>query len=145
MKRINVTNAMKLIKKFKVLLIGESVKAFKESNSGLPLSAFCNNKKIYNEDNALGNRREGSGRNLKLNENLTGFILGVFFKDRKETLTSLVKILNDNFGVKVSEKTINRVLHAHDIEWTKPILRSKFDERIKKSRIEFLQILPLYC
>ena len=52
-------------------------------------------------------------------------------------MASLVKILNDNFGVKVIEKTINRVLHAYDIEWTKPILRSKFDERIKKSRIEF--------
>ena len=26
------------------------------------------------------------------------FILGVLFKDRKETLASLVKILNDNFG-----------------------------------------------
>ena len=52
-------------------------------------------------------------------------------------LAFLVKILNDNFGVKVSEKTINRVLHAHDIEWTKPVLRPKFDERIKKSRIEF--------
>ena len=42
----------------------------------------------------------------------------------------------DNFGVKVNEKIINRVLHAHDIERTKPILRPKFDERIKKSRTE---------
>ena len=50
--------------------------------------------------------------------------------------SSLVKLLNDNFGVKVSEKTIKRVLNAHDIEWTKPILR-KNDESIKKSRIEF--------
>ena len=79
----------------------------------------------------------GVRRNPKLNENLIGFILGVLFKDRKETLASLAKILNDNFGVKVSEKIINKVLHAHDIEWTKPILRPKFDERIKKSRIEF--------
>ena len=45
--------------------------------------------------------------------------------------------MNDNFGVKVSENTINKVLHAHDIEWTKPILRPKSDERIKKSRIKF--------
>ena len=97
-------------------------KAFKESNSGLSLSAFFKKKKIYNEDNSLANRREGSGKNPKLNEKLIGFILGVLFKDRKETLASLAKILNDNFGVKVSEKTINRVLHAHDIEWTKPIL-----------------------
>ena len=112
-------------------------KAFKESNSGLSLSAFYKKKKIYNEDNSLANRREGSGRNPKLNEKLIGLILGVLFKDRKETLASLAKILNDNFGVKVSEKTINRVLHAHDIEWTKPILKPKFDERIQKSRIEF--------
>ena len=59
----------------------------------------------------------GSARNPKLNENLIGFILGVLLKDRKETLASLVKILNNNFGVKVSEKAINRVLHARDIEW----------------------------
>ena len=45
--------------------------------------------------------------------------------------------MNNNFGIKVSEKTINSVLDAHDIEWTKPILIPKFDERIKKSRIEF--------
>ena len=45
--------------------------------------------------------------------------------------------MNDSFWVKVIEKTINRVLHAHDIEWTKPILIPNFDERIKKSRIEF--------
>ena len=45
--------------------------------------------------------------------------------------------MNDNFEVKVSEKIIDRVLHAHDIEWTKPILKLKFDERIKKSGIEF--------
>ena len=37
----------------------------------------------------------------------------------------------------MSEKTINRVLHAHDIEWTKTILRPKFNERIKKIRIKF--------
>ena len=66
-----------------------------------------------------------------------GIIFGVLFKDRKETLASLIKILNDNFGVKVSENIINRVLHAHNIEWTKLILRPKFDEKIKKSRIEF--------
>ena len=130
---------MKLIKRFKSLLIRESViiKYFKESNSELSLFAFYNKKKIYDEDNALGNRRKGSGRNLKLNEKLIWFIFGILFKDRKQRLTSLVKILNDNFGVKASEKTINRVLHAHDIEWTKPILIPKFDERIKKSRIEF--------
>ena len=116
---------------------GSVLKEFKESNSGLSLSAFYKKKKIYNEDNVLANRREGSGRNPKLNEKLIGFILGVLFKERKETLASLVKILNDNFGVEVSEKTINKVLHAHDIEWTKSILRPKFDERIKKSRIEF--------
>ena len=52
-------------------------------------------------------------------------------------LASLVKKLNDNFGVKVSEKTINKVLYEHDIVWTKPILRPKFDERIKKSKFEF--------
>ena len=76
-------------------------------------------------------------RNSKLNENLIEFILGVLFKDIKETLVSLVKILNNNFRVKVSEKTKNRVLHSHDIEWTKLILRPKFDEKIKKSKIEF--------
>ena len=70
-------------------------------------------------------------------KNLIGFILGILFKDIEETLTSLVKILNDNFGVEVSKKIIKRVLHAHDIEWTKPILRPNFDERIKKSRIKF--------
>ena len=48
-------------------------------------------------------------------------MLGFLFKDKNETLASLLKILNDNFGLKVSEKTINRVLHAHSIEWTKPI------------------------
>ena len=52
-------------------------------------------------------------------------------------MASLVKILNDNFGVKASKKTINSILHAHDIEWTKPIMRPKFDERIKKINIEF--------
>ena len=31
------------------------------------------------------------------NGDLIGFILGVLFKDREETLASLVKILNDNF------------------------------------------------
>ena len=46
------------------------------------------------------NKREGSGRNPKLNEKLIGFILSVLFKDRKEKLASLVKILNENFGVK---------------------------------------------
>ena len=112
-------------------------KAFKQSNSGLSLSTFYKKKKIYNEDNAFANRREESGRNPKLNEKLIGFILVVLFKDRKQTLASLVKILNDNFGVKVSEKTINKVLHAHNNEWTKPILIPKFDERMKKSRIEF--------
>ena len=77
----------------------------------------------------------GSGENLILHEKLIGFILGFYSKNIKETLASLVKILNDNFEGKVSEKTTNRVLHAHDIEWTKPILRPKFDERNKKSRI----------
>ena len=52
---------------------------------------------MKNEDNALGKRNEGSGWNSKLNKNLVGFILGVLFKDRKQTLGSLVKILNDNF------------------------------------------------
>ena len=33
--------------------------AFKESNSGLSLSAFCRKRKIYDEDNALANRSEG--------------------------------------------------------------------------------------
>ena len=42
-------------------------KAFKESNSGLSLSAFYKKKKIFNEDNPLGNKREGSLRNPKLN------------------------------------------------------------------------------
>ena len=66
--RINETNVMKLIKKFEALLIEElSFKAFRESNSGLSLSAFYKKKKIYNEDNALGNRRERSGKNPKLN------------------------------------------------------------------------------
>ena len=78
-------------------------KAFKESNSGLSLSAFYKEKNIYNEENAIGNRREGSGRNPKLNEKLIRFILGVLFKDRKEMLASLVKILNDHFGEKVSK------------------------------------------
>ena len=63
--------------------------------------------------------------------------MAFYSKIKKETLSSLFKILNDNFRVKVSEKTKNRILHAHDIEWTKPILRPKFDEKIKKSRIEF--------
>ena len=91
-------------------------KAFKESNSGLSLSAFYKKKKIYNEDNALANRHEGQRRNPKLNQKLIGFILDFLFKDIKQTLAFLVKILNDNFGVKVSEKTISRVLHVHDIE-----------------------------
>ena len=60
-----------------------------------------------------------------------------FIQIRKETLASLVKILNDNFWVKVSEKTINRILQAHDIEWAKPIFRPKIDKRIQKSKIEF--------
>ena len=60
-----------------------------------------------------------------------------FIQIRKETLASLVKILKNYFGVKVSEKTINRILQAHDIEWAKPIFRPKIDERIQKSRIEF--------
>ena len=81
----------------------------------------------------------GLARNPKLNKKLIGFILGFLFKDRKQTLASLVKILNDSFGVKVSEKTISIALHAHDIEWTKPILRPKFDERIKKSSINFFK------
>ena len=34
-------------------------KAFKESNSGLSLSALQDKEKIYNEDNALGNWCEG--------------------------------------------------------------------------------------
>ena len=48
-----------------------------------------------------------------------------------------MKILNDNFEVKVSEKTTNRVLQAHDIEWIILISRPRFYERIKKSRIKF--------
>ena len=35
-------------------------KAFKQSNSGLSLSAFYKKKKICNEDNSLASRREGS-------------------------------------------------------------------------------------
>ena len=130
---------MKLIKKFKALFYGGIIpfKALKESNSWLSLSAFYKKKKIYYEDNALGNGLEGSGMKQILNEKLIWFILGILFKDKKEKLASLVKKLNNNFGVKVSEKTINKVLHAHDIEWTKPILRPKFDERIKKILIEF--------
>ena len=65
------------------------------------------------------------------------FILDVLLKDSKEMLASLVKILNYNFRVKVYENTISKVLHAHDIEWAKLVLRPKFDERIKKSWIEF--------
>ena len=77
---------MKLIKKFKALLMGnQSLKAFKDSNSGLSLSAFYKKKK-YNEDNAIGNKREGSERNPKLNENLIGFLLGVLFKEKMKLL-----------------------------------------------------------
>ena len=138
MRRINVTNAIKLIKKFKAILIRESVliKHLRNPIQDYPYLLFTRKIK-YNEDNALVNRREGSVRNPKQNEKLIGFILGVLFKDKKETLASLIKILNNNFGAKVSEKTINRVLHAHNIELSKLILRPKFDERIKKSRIEF--------
>ena len=108
---------MKLIKKFKAHLMGESVliKHLRNPIQNYPYMFFYKKKKIYNEDNSLANRREGSGRNPKLNEKLIEFIIGVLIKDRKETL-AYAKILNDNFGVKVSEKTINRVLHAHDIE-----------------------------
>ena len=60
--------------------------------------------KIYNEDNALG-IMWGVRNNSKTKWNLIKFILGVLFKDRKETLASLVKILKDNFRVKVSVKT----------------------------------------
>ena len=35
-------------------------KVFKESNSGISLSAFYKKNKIYNEDNSLANRCEGS-------------------------------------------------------------------------------------
>ena len=45
--------------------------------------------KIYNEDNALGNRREKSARNPKLNAKLIEFMLGVLFKDRIEILSFL--------------------------------------------------------
>ena len=55
-------------------------------------------------------------------------------------LVFLVKKLNDNFGVKDSEKTMGRILNAQDIEWTKPILKPKFDDWIKKSRIELKNI-----
>ena len=43
------------------------------------------------------NKHEGSGNNLKQNETLILFILGDLFNDRKETLASLMKTLNDNF------------------------------------------------
>ena len=78
-----------------------------------------------------------SGGNSKLNEKSIGFILGAIFKDRNKKLVSFMKKLNDNCEVKVSEVTISIVLNTHEIEWTKLILRLKFDERIKKSRIEF--------
>ena len=75
---------------------------------------------------------------------MIGFILAVLFKDRKQTLDFLLRILNYNFNVKVSKININRVLMAHDIEWTKPKLIPNFYERIMKSKNWILQILPLY-
>ena len=137
MGRINIANAMKLIKKFKALFIGSPYKAFKEFNSGWSLFAFYKKKKIYNDDNTLMSRRKVSERNSILNSQLMRFILCVLFKHKKKALASLVKILNNNIEVKVIEKTISRVLHTHDTEWKKPILRLKFDERIKKNGIEF--------
>ena len=63
-----------------------------------------------------------------------------FIQIRKETLASLMKILNDYFEVKVSEKIISRVLHAHDIERTKLILRPKLDEKVRKIESNFANI-----
>ena len=54
--------------------------------------------------------------------------------------TILVNTLNDNFGVKVREKIINKVLYLLYIEMTKHKLISEFDEMIKKSIIKFLNI-----
>ena len=89
---------MKLIKKFKALLIGESIliKHLKNQTQDYPY-LLLQEKKIYNEENALWYRRERLVRNPKLNKKLIGFKLVVLFKYRKERLAFLVKIFNDNF------------------------------------------------
>ena len=58
---------MKLIKKFEALLI-EELFLLKHSKNPIQDYHLLLQEK-YNEDNALANRCEGSGRNLILNEN----------------------------------------------------------------------------
>ena len=87
--------------------------------------------RIMDKGNDVRSRKE-----FKTKWKINWIYTSALFKDKKETLASLVKILNDN-EVKVSEKIISRVLSEHDIESTKPILRSKFYENIKKIRIKF--------
>ena len=43
----------------------------------------------------------------------------------------------NSFGKNISSRTINRVLLAHKIIWTKPKLRPMFNESIKKFRLNF--------
>ena len=52
---------MKLIKKFNVLLIGESIliKYLKNPIYDYPDLLFASKRNLYNEDNSLGNSHEG--------------------------------------------------------------------------------------